>query len=191
MLNAKKKRWRKPTPSANTDNGFSPEVMSQLIREAGRMKDGLGLVLWIYLLTGLRLGEGVSLEFSDVDFDKGILTVPAAKSKTHSGRVIPLCEIGVAMLKAMKLDHDKPVPFQEEELTALFKQVREQVGVEGSFHSIRKTTFAWLSRYSNLPDVLRNALMGHGRSENGVSTEIEDHIDEIKKAFQKFLSLLK
>jgi integrase len=65
----------------------------------------------MFMVTGIRKDELVSMKFSDVDFDRRIVTVRAETSKNHREREIPLDDFALAMISdlAEQAKHRQPV----------------------------------------------------------------------------------
>lgn len=62
----------------------------------------LRLALKFVLLTGVRKGEFIGATWSEVDFDKGLWTVPAERMKGRKPHAIPLCEQALDILTALR-----------------------------------------------------------------------------------------
>jgi integrase len=68
--------------------GLEREDLRRLIDSAPDARSGA--VIEIALLTGMRLSEILSLEWRDIDRDRGAILVPSTRTKTARARVIPL-----------------------------------------------------------------------------------------------------
>ena len=73
-----------------------------------------GTLFLIMLICGLRPSEAIRLQWSDVDLEKGYLRVGKSKTKNGENRVIPIAEIGVDYLRALKAEYirnSKPLEY--------------------------------------------------------------------------------
>lgn len=62
----------------------------------------LRLALRFVLLTGVRKSEFIDATWDEVDFDKGLWTIPASRMKAGKAHVIPLCEQALDILTAFR-----------------------------------------------------------------------------------------
>jgi len=81
----------------NKPHIFSPPEIGRLMKEAGRLGSPTGLraltyttLIGLLTATGLRPGEALALDKSDVDLDNGILSI--RQSKFGKSRFVPLAE---------------------------------------------------------------------------------------------------
>jgi integrase len=58
--------------------------------------------LRVQLLTAARIGEVLSMRWTDVDFDGGIWTIPAANSKNGEANRVPLSPAAVEAIRALE-----------------------------------------------------------------------------------------
>ena len=89
------------------------------------------LPVWrMFMTTGIRRGELVNMKFSDVDFERKVVTVRAGTAKNHKEREIPLDGTMLSMIQSL---HDQaadrqPVPGK----TVQGRLSREHVFVTGA-----------------------------------------------------------
>jgi integrase len=77
-----------------------------------RARDGMGArALEFVALTGLRSGEVRGAEWSEIDLDKALWTVPAARMKMKVEHRVPLSPAAVALLKALPRLEGNPLVF--------------------------------------------------------------------------------
>ena len=88
----------------NKPHIFSPQEIGRLMKEAGRLGSPTGLraltyttLIGLLTATGLRPGEALALDKSDVDLDNGILSI--RQSKFGKSRFVPLAESTRAALR--------------------------------------------------------------------------------------------
>ena len=58
-----------------------------------------GRIVQLLLLTGCRRDEIGSLQWSEIDLEKRIITLPASRTKNHSEHIVPLSNRALAILK--------------------------------------------------------------------------------------------
>ena len=142
---------------------FSEEQQKTLCRYLMKNQDSTSLCILLSLYTGLRIGEVCALLWSDIDFDKSILTVSRTvqriqskkdghatrlmvgtpKSKT-SQRSIPIPSFLMYMLKQMKTSPDSYVLSGTDRITEprtmqyRFKAILKRAGLPYlNYHSLR------------------------------------------------------
>lgn len=124
--------------------------------------------------TGLRCGELLSLEWSDVDFDRGTVRVRASLAKSGRERRVPMCRTVHAILRAMPGVPDRPEwgrgrpvfahsdGTPRKEVDTAFRAACGRANVVGLwFHDLRRT--AGPRWYEGGVDILRvSRWLGHG-----------------------------
>ncbi len=128
----------------------------------------------ILILCGLRLGEFISLEVRDIDFEKKLLTVRGTTSKSHKSRYIPMHDMLIFHLRdyiaerngrkytASKLivsaTSDRGLSRQG--LKSWVKRLSEKSGVKFHLHSLRHS-FACNLAKKDVNAVKIQKLLGH------------------------------
>ncbi len=91
MLRAPKKR--ELTPLSRTD------IRKLISKAKGYQK----ILIHLGAVTGMRLGEMLSLRWEDIDFEGGLVTVQSENAKSHQQRSIPLGEKSLLLLREYRL----------------------------------------------------------------------------------------
>ena len=76
---------RRPRVTSKEASYLTPEQLSDLLRAAGETR--YAALFALLILTGLRRGEALALQWSDVDLEKGMLRVRGTLSRIE-GRLV-------------------------------------------------------------------------------------------------------
>lgn len=112
-------------------------------------RDWLKHAVQMALATGLRSGEILKLEWSEVDLKRKVAWIPAEKSKSFSARVVPLNELAIRVIQARIGTHPKYVftrngSPQTQIDPKMFRRACEKAGIENfTFHDLRHTWASW------------------------------------------------
>jgi integrase len=114
-------------------------------------------------LTGVRLSEARGARWEEIDFDKGLWTVPKGRMKMGEPHVVPLSRQALALLKSL-WDHrtGPPVFFGRARgpvtRHALWMQCKRATGDMGSPHGWRATFRSWCADNGVDREVAESAL---------------------------------
>jgi integrase len=167
--------WRKLSELADTSPG------------AKRPKKWIGVpmatALQILLVSGQRRGELVKAEWSDVDLDDGVWTIPAKNAKNGRAHRVMLSSLAVSLFERLKTlapaskfvlpspmaDKDeKPVterkvdkPITERALSKAAHRAQEFIGVaKWTPHDLRRTAATRMGDIGILPHIVEK-ILGH------------------------------
>jgi integrase len=62
--------------------------------------DHYSIIVKLLMLTGQRLSEITALRWSEIDFDRGVISLPAGRTKNHRAHDIPITPTMAALLRA-------------------------------------------------------------------------------------------
>jgi len=79
------------------DRVLTDEEIAIVWRASG--DDDFGRIVRLLILTGCRRAEIGGLNFSEIDLEKGILTIPGARTKNHRAHVLGLPPAAIAILR--------------------------------------------------------------------------------------------
>lgn len=133
-----------------------PEVRVRWITEdeayqllAATPRHWLKHAIQMALATGMRAGEILKLEWSEVDLKREVAWITAEKSKSFSARVVPLNELAIRVIQARIGTHPKYVftrngnP-QTQIDPKMFRRACEKAGIDDfTFHDLRHTWASW------------------------------------------------
>ncbi|MFA6978592.1 MAG: tyrosine-type recombinase/integrase [Ignavibacteriaceae bacterium] len=147
----------------------------------------LGSIVRFSFLTGCRLSEVVNLQYSDINFDKKLITIGSKSfsTKTREQRVIPMCEELFSVLTELK-NNRKPnctyvfvkeygFKYSSDYVSKGFKKAvrASAMNEEIHFHSLRHS-FASNLVQKNVPIYTVQKLLGHS---SVTTTEIYAHLN--------------
>ncbi len=151
--------------------------------EAGSFTVGLLVRLW--LLTGLRRSELLHRRWADVDMKRATLTVPETKNGTT--HVVPLSPKALELLRSIKPDITSREEFVfpgrgKKPITDLkkpWRKARAEAGLEDvTIHDLRRTVGTWLTNLCGVPVSNVSALLNHQTPGAGVTAIYARPMDE-------------
>jgi len=165
-------RWDILPPTGNPCHGVEPfedngaRERYLTTEEVGRLFDELdtnrnvqvGQVIRLLLYTGARKREVLDARWDEIDFNRRMLTVPAARSKSKKPRHIPLSDAAVELLLSLPRQEDIPWVFFNP------KTLRPPVSIFYAWDSIRKKVGLAEVRLHDLRHSYASFLVNAGRS---------------------------
>lgn len=129
---------RKPKLGAGRDRRVSKEEISLLLDEARQSRNRhLAPAITLAVETGMRRGELLAMQWSDLDLDQRTLLIP--KTKNGHPRRIPLTSKAAATLEALRGEGEsRPLPISEDSLKKAWQRLLKRAGVSDlRFHDLR------------------------------------------------------
>jgi integrase len=147
--------------------------------------------LLLLLFCGMRRGEAASLRWADVDFESGVIRIPAARTKGGHGLAIPVSDYVLAMLKARRGLGDLggwvfPAASRSghlEEPKFALKLVAGSCGVKISPHDLRRSFLSVAESLDLSPYVLKS-LVGHATGGDVTAGYIQLSPERLRAATQ-------
>ena len=166
--------------------------------------------IWLFpffaLMSGMRKGEILALQWKDIDFDKNTISVtksvyhesnvPKIKEpKTQAGwRTVPLLSpLKEELLKIKNRksdlyifsDNDGKSPLSHTKFTALYKNFCKKTGITSTAHQLRHS-FATIAFECGVPVKSVQEILGHKQ----ISTTMDIYTDFRKKSVEEAASIL-
>src|SRR6185312_7630816 len=139
----RKGEWHQTTPKRRP---IPPEKLESLFAAIQELPPMLKDVILLLPFTGMRRREGAGLRWSEVDFARCIISLPAARIKTRKPLDIPMSDFVHDLLVARRQLGDGLFVFPSygksghlEHVGAAVKVLRERTGIEFSVHDLRRT----------------------------------------------------
>lgn len=138
------------------DRYVTPQELPRLVEAIEQEPNqSARFALWLYLLTGLRKEEVLTLKWTDIDFDRNELV----KEETKNGKkhYLPLSAAALALLKQIPRYDDNPYliagKIEGQHLVNVQKawtRIRKNAGIEDvHIHDLRRTVGSWLAQSGN------------------------------------------
>jgi integrase len=163
--------------------------------------DHVGDIIRLLVLTGQRRNEITKLHWSEIDFDKALLTLPPARTKNKRTHELPLSPQALAILKRWAARQARarandglifdPVGWDVRKKN-LDKAILAKRGgkpmLHWTLHDIRRTTATGLAQLGVLPHVVECVMNHLSGFRAGVAGIYQRHryIDEMKEALERW-----
>jgi integrase len=119
------------------------------------------------ILTAARSGEVIGLKRSEIDFDKRVWTVPAARMKAGREHRVPLSPRALSIVKEMASAHDGDFLFQGQRRNrplsnmAMDMILRRMKKDDVTVHGFRSSFRDWAGNLSSFPRELAETALAH------------------------------
>jgi integrase len=128
-------------------------------------------IVALIILTGCRRAEIGGMTWSEIDFERQIFSLPASRSKTKTGRVIPLCDAALVTLRRQSRMPEGDHVFSSSskgikafnsfaKAWCLFKKEAE-ISSDLNLHDLRRTFSTYADEYLNIPIPVIEEFLGH------------------------------
>jgi integrase len=133
--------------------------------EALRQREGyMARAHELLILTATRTSEAAKAEWSEMDLDKAMWTIPADRMKKKKPLRVPLSRQAVALLKELPQSGKYVFPGDKpgSHITADFQKLRNTMGRKDiTSHGFRSTFRDWVAEKTSYPDVLAEKALAH------------------------------
>ncbi len=147
-----------------------------------RTREGFGArALEFAALTAARSGEVRGATWDEIDLERGLWTIPAARMKMKREHRVPLSPVAVALLKALPKLKDNPLVFpaakggmlSDMTLSATMRRMHESSEAEGAGfidprnkrpavpHGLRSTFRDWVAERTTYPGEMAEVALAH------------------------------
>ena len=92
---------KKPVPERSRDRILSDKELRAVWRSSAAEGYPFGVFTQVLIATGQRRSEVAEMRWSEIDFEKGIWTLPAERAKNKSLHVIPLSPVVTDLLQSV------------------------------------------------------------------------------------------
>ena len=124
-------------------------------------------LLKLCLVTGQRIGECAGITAQEVDFAKGVWTIPAARSKNKHAHEVPLSDLAANLVREILADGTRV------SVTYVSKNVGQAQAAFGipqwSTHDLRRTCVSKMAELGVAPIVLGHVINHRGSTKAGVT----------------------
>jgi integrase len=142
------------TKEAGRERYLSDDEIRALWHACDKLKPVMAAHWRLRLLTGQRGGEVLSAAWADMDLDKALWTIPAAKAKNRTSHRVPLSPTAVQLLRDLKAQLGEAAVWvcpglkggHLHEIGPATKQIKAISGVDFRPHDLRHTVATNLSQ---------------------------------------------
>lgn len=121
------------------------------------------VLLLLLLYTGCRQKEIGDLIWSEVDLERGTLTIPGHRRKVNFDHRVVLSEVPLSMLKKYWNEQGQPRGAKRvfyHSASKGYKEILDKTGIDCRCHDLRRT-FCSVAGGLSIPDVITKKLAGH------------------------------
>ncbi len=121
----------------------------------------------IMLLTGQRGNEVKKMEWTEIDFERGVWTLPGNKTKNGKTHTVPLSNQVVAILAALKSEvQTEPWVFPSKKAKGksiihyqkAIQRIRDRAGLSFTGHDQRRTLSTWMAQLGIAPHIIERVI---------------------------------
>jgi integrase len=139
----RKNEWHRTEPRRRP---IPPEKLATFYDAAQTLSPMLRDFVVLALFTGMRRREAAALRWTEVDFARRLIALPATRTKTRTALDIPMCDVVHDLLVARRQLGDGVFVFPShsrsghlEHVSIAVKVLGQKIGFEFSMHDLRRT----------------------------------------------------
>ena len=127
--------------------------------------------LELLILSAVRSGSVREADWSEIDFDEKLWTIPPEHTKTNKEHRVPLSPAAITLLRSLPkrasstkvFPSPKGLALSDMALSQLMRGMRErgELTVEAVPHGFRSTFRDWAAEQTSFPDEIRKVASGH------------------------------
>lgn len=180
-----------PTVDNKVTENITPEQAQKLLQALDEEADQvLASLVRLALFTGMRRGALLNLQWGDLDFERGFITLRGDVAKKQKTETIPMNEQARVILSELprsKSPYVFPGRYDDKprgNISPMLKRVREKVGLPDSFrplHGLRHSFASWLASSGQVSMYELQKLLTHS-SPQMTQRYAHLHDDALKKA---------
>lgn len=170
------------------DRFISKEEFPRLAKAINNQDQFTKTIIWLYLLTGFRKNELLSLKWTDVTEER----LTARFTKAGNNHAIPLAAAGHLLIQKLPRFHDNPYVFpgikegaHRKDFRRAWDKILEEAGIDALWvHDLRRTVGSWMGERGVNMNLIKT-LLNHSSiavtqryvrfSDEGVGKAVEDH----------------
>jgi len=177
---------KKPFATRKRDRVLSPDEIRAVWAALGAAetpisRDGRD-VLKLCLITGQRLGEVAGMSRDELDFAKGIWTIPSWRSKNGHAHRVPLTETALAIIKVAVASapteflfpgYGKDDAVKSASVGKAVRRSRERIGIpHWTSHDLRRTAATGMADLGVAPHVIGRVLNHRAAIHSSVTDQV-------------------
>ena len=180
-----------PTVDNKVTENLTPAQAQKLLQALDEEQDQVqASLVRLALFTGMRRGALLNLQWSDLDFTRGFITLRGDVAKKQKTETIPMNEQARAILSGLpqgKSPYVFPGRYDDKprgNISPMLKRVREKAGLPESFrplHGLRHSFASWLASSGQVSMYELQKLLTHS-SPQMTQRYAHLHDDALKKA---------
>jgi integrase len=207
-------RWAKSIGYRDGDNPAAWDILRELLPEPGsvrsvrhhpampidelpafmtdlRARDSLSArALEFTVICAARTGETIGAEWSEIDLDAKVWTVPAGRMKNKKAHRVPLAERAVELLRSLPRTSERVFPLSNMAMLQLLRGMRPGSGYVP--HGFRSTFKDWTTERTSFPHELSEAALAHVIKDKTVAayarSDLFDRRRKLMDAWANFLA---
>jgi integrase len=186
--------WHSTTPKRRP---IATEKLADFYAAVQTLPPMLKDYVLLLLFTGMRRREGAALRWSEVDFERGLIHLPSARTKTRKPLDTPMCDVVRDLLVARRQLGDGTFVFPSygasghlEHVGAAVQMLREKTGIEFSTHDLRRT-FITVAEALDISPYAIKALVNHALGTSVTDGYISMSVERLRGPAQQVADRLK
>lgn len=183
---------RLPAKPSSRDRVLTDKELVRLWQAAQSVGYPFGTIFQVLALTGQRRGEVIGMEWSELDFKKGIWTLPGSRTKNSETHMLPLTPAVIALLETVPRRSPRLVfparglPDSPYSGTSKGKRELDAVAAlhDWTLHDLRRTAATGMARLGVLPHLVERILNHVSGAFGGVAGVYNrfQYLDEMRAA---------